>query len=87
MIPEAMLCGRPVVAYRMGGAPDWIDPGETGFLADEADPSSLAAAIEAMLFADRDSMGQAARARAHSLHEPTRVAARHLALYQELLDL
>lgn len=86
MIPEAMLCERPVVAYEMGGAPDWIDGGETGFLAREADPSSLAAAIEAMLNADRDSMGRAARTRALSLHEPTRVAARHLALYQELLD-
>lgn len=87
MIPEAMLCERPVVAYQMGGAPDWVLHGKTGFLAREADPDALAAAIEAMLLADRDSMGQAARTHALSLHEPTRVAARHLALYQDLLNL
>ena len=85
MIPEAMLCERPVVAYRMGGAADWILPGETGFLAEEADPSALAQAIEAMLQADRESMGRAARTHALSLHEPSRVATRHLALYQDLL--
>jgi len=85
MIPEAMLCERPVVAYRMGGAADWIHPGETGFLAEAADPSALARAIEAMLQADRESMGHAARTHALSLHEPRRVATRHLALYRDLL--
>lgn len=85
MIPEAMLCERPVVAYRMGGAADWVLPGETGFLAEAADPSALALAIEAMLQADRESMGHAARTHALSLHEPSRVATRHLALYQDLL--
>ena len=31
-IPEAMLCGRPVLATCVGGAEDWIEHGATGFL-------------------------------------------------------
>lgn len=31
-IPEAMLCARPVLATCVGGAEDWITPGQTGFL-------------------------------------------------------
>lgn len=31
-IPEAMLCGRPVLATAVGGAEDWIKHGETGYL-------------------------------------------------------
>jgi glycosyltransferase involved in cell wall biosynthesis len=31
-IPEAMLRGRPVLATCVGGAEDWITPGEDGFL-------------------------------------------------------
>jgi glycosyltransferase involved in cell wall biosynthesis len=31
-IPEAMLCGRPVIATCVGGAEDWIESETTGFL-------------------------------------------------------
>lgn len=38
-------CGKPIVATRVGGLPDVIHEGETGFLAEPRDPSSLAEAI------------------------------------------
>ncbi|MDO8541028.1 MAG: glycosyltransferase family 4 protein [Opitutaceae bacterium] len=31
-IPEAMMCGRPVLATCVGGAEDWVRDGETGYL-------------------------------------------------------
>ena len=37
VLPEAMLCGTPVVAFRRGGVPEGIDHGRTGFVCDTLD--------------------------------------------------
>lgn len=37
IIPEALLSGTPVVAFRRGGMPEGIDHGRTGFLCDTVD--------------------------------------------------
>jgi glycosyltransferase involved in cell wall biosynthesis len=39
---EAMACGTPVVAYRRGSAPEVIDEGVTGFLADDEEEAASA---------------------------------------------
>ncbi len=44
-IPEAMLCGRPVLATCVGGAEDWIEPGRTGFLVPAPTVPLLAAGL------------------------------------------
>jgi glycosyltransferase involved in cell wall biosynthesis len=41
---EAMACGRPVVATRIGGPPEFVEP-EAGVLVDPADEEGLAAAL------------------------------------------
>ncbi len=46
---EAMARGLPVVATAVGGLPDKIIPGETGFLAPSAGPVALAATLCAAL--------------------------------------
>lgn len=43
---EAQACGRPVIAYRSGGALETVIEGETGMWFDEQTPDSLMAAVE-----------------------------------------
>jgi glycosyltransferase involved in cell wall biosynthesis len=37
VLPESMLCGTPLIAFRRGGVPEGIDDGRTGFLCDTVD--------------------------------------------------
>lgn len=46
---EAMANGKPVVAFKTGGIPDWLDDGRTGLLAPLKDVSALARNIERLL--------------------------------------
>src|SRR5207302_4809427 len=46
---EAMACGKPVVATRVGGIPEVVEEGITGHLVPARDPAKLAAAIERLL--------------------------------------
>ncbi|MDF1553961.1 MAG: glycosyltransferase [Deferrisomatales bacterium] len=50
---EALACGTPVVATRVGALDEVVVPGENGGLVDEAAPAPLAAAIAAQLAARR----------------------------------
>ena len=49
VILESLACGTPVAAFPIGGVPDMVRPGQTGWLADEASPSALARAIDQAL--------------------------------------
>jgi glycosyltransferase involved in cell wall biosynthesis len=83
---EAMGCGRPVIATRVGGLPEVVRDGETGFLVPPGDAVALAERI-AMLIGDaglRRRMGVAARARA-AMFTWDRVIERMLASYQQAL--
>ena len=44
-LPEALLCERPVLSTRVGGAEDWITPQETGYLCPAATVPFLAEAL------------------------------------------
>lgn len=46
---EALTQGRPVVAFAVGGIPDWLDDGVTGLLVRPADGIDLARKIQALL--------------------------------------
>lgn len=51
VMAESLACGTPVVASHRGAAPEIVDDGATGFLADT--PESLAAAAEDVVYIDR----------------------------------
>ncbi|SPE36615.1 Glycosyltransferase [Candidatus Sulfopaludibacter sp. SbA6] len=46
---EAMHYGRPVVAFNVGGIPDWLEHGITGLLVAEQDVGAMARALEQLL--------------------------------------
>jgi glycosyltransferase involved in cell wall biosynthesis len=47
--PEAMSHGVPVVAFRVGGIPEWLMDGQTGFLVEPRDVAGLARRIDQLL--------------------------------------
>ncbi len=49
---EAMRQGRPVVAFGVGGIPDWLEDGVTGLLAPEADSAQLGRHIQRLFTED-----------------------------------
>jgi glycosyltransferase involved in cell wall biosynthesis len=61
--PEAFVHGRPAVAFAVGGIPDWLEHGETGYLVPPGDTAQLAASLRILLGAPelRRRMGQQAR--------------------------
>lgn len=63
---EAMACGKPVVASRVGGLRELVHHGETGFLCEPGAADALAEALDAMLGdpARVRRMGEAALSRA-----------------------
>jgi len=48
VILESLACGRPVAGFRVGGIPDLVIPGRTGFLAEIGDTERLGSQIRAM---------------------------------------
>ena len=83
---EAMACGTPVVASRVGGIPEVVSDGETGLLVPPDDPAALAAALNALVSdpGRADAMGAAGRKRAAAEFGWDAIAAQTVALYTEL---
>ena len=48
-VMEALSCGKPVLGSRIGGIPELVREGETGFLFPPKDASALAGAIQKLL--------------------------------------
>lgn len=85
---EAMMAGLPVVASRVGGLPELVADGVTGYLVPPGDAGALAAAL-AKLAGDPAAaarMGQAGRRRALAAFTAERMVAGTRSLYQMLLE-
>jgi glycosyltransferase involved in cell wall biosynthesis len=86
-IIEALAAGRPVVATKVGGVPDVVDEGETGFLVRPRDTHALAERLE-ILARDperRAAMGAAGRERVLERNAVDRLVDDVDRLYRELL--
>ena len=81
---EAMACGTPVVASRVGGLAHNVQDGRTGFLVPERDPVALADKIQRLLLDEslRRRLGQQASLWAQRFSWPV-IADQILELYQE----
>jgi glycosyltransferase involved in cell wall biosynthesis len=83
-ILEAMAAGLPVVASAVGGVPELVVDGETGFLVPPGDEAAFATALRKVV-ADGDSrrrLGRAGRARAETLFDLPEFHEAHLELYR-----
>jgi glycosyltransferase involved in cell wall biosynthesis len=79
---EAQACGLPVLASRVGGIPEYVRDGETGFLFPPGDADGLAAAVRRLQEPGRcAAMGRAARAWAVGRFSPETLLGEYLNLY------
>ncbi len=88
VVVEAVCCGTPAVGFAVGGNPDIIAPGETGYLARPFSARSLAEGLATVL---RSSPDQAAdfsrrcRQLAASRYAEKVVARRYIDLYSDVM--
>jgi L-malate glycosyltransferase len=84
---EAMACGAPVVASRVGGLPEVITDGLTGFLRHPEDHAGMAGAVLDLLDdrSRRERIAHLARASVVDRFDEDRVVPMYEALYERLL--
>jgi len=85
---ESQACGTPVVSFRVGGVPDHVRPGETGFLAEPEDALGFRDGIVLLLEneASRHRMSETCRASALQNFDLSLEATRHSNLYESILS-
>jgi len=84
---EAIACGTPVVGFAVGGIPDMVRPGVTGWVVPPQDVGALRAAIRALLEDPARRAEMAANCRRLAVQEYALEvqARRYVALYEEIL--
>lgn len=85
---EAMACGVPVVATAVGGIPEQIVEGETGFLVRAGDAPALASRVARLAHSAElvRTLGVAAGRHAADHFSQKRMAARYLSLYRDVSE-
>ena len=83
-----MACGVPCVASRVGGIPEVVEDGKSGYLVPPGDPAALASAIEAILDDDqmRISFSRRARQRAIEKFDLQDMVKHYIDLYIHLME-
>ena len=85
---EAMACGKPVIASKLGGIREIITSGENGLLVNPANPREFADAITSLLKDPEllERIGQQGRDTVCEHFSWEAVAARHVEFYEKYLD-
>jgi N-acetyl-alpha-D-glucosaminyl L-malate synthase BshA len=84
---EAMACGVPVVAARVGGLPEVIQDGRTGFVCDPFDAGVMAECAIALLTdtSRRTALGRTAAEDVRARFSADAVVPRYESIYEEVL--
>lgn len=84
---ESQACGTPVVSFRVGGVPDHVRPGETGFLAEPEDVLGFRDGIALLLENEATRLRMAGACRSSVLRDYDLIleATRHADLYDAIL--
>ncbi|BAX94144.1 glycosyltransferase family 4 protein [Mycobacterium shigaense] len=87
VIAQAMACGLPVIASRVGGIPDMVSDGRTALLFDHGDLTTCAAHIRRMLGDDvlRARIEDAVREQAQRRFNPDSVAEQTISVYRDVI--
>ena len=84
-VVESMACGTPVVGFRIGGVPEMVVHGKTGFLAEVKNSLSLANGICSTLFLDPVHGREVVREHAVGLYSQDTVAKKYISVYEKAL--
>ncbi len=85
---EAMAAGKPVVATRIGGIPEYVSDGVTGLLIPPSDSEALVGAVLALLH-DRPRLsefGRSGRKRVAELFDREHTSAKLERLFREVAE-
>jgi len=87
VVLEAMAADVPVLASKIGGLPDLIEPEVTGLFCDPNRPESFRAGVDKLLADRRFAQHLAVTAKTAALHRfhPQIIARQHLQIYCEVL--
>ena len=85
---EAQACEVPVVASRVGGIPEVINDGETGFMSDIGDTEKMSDDVLKLLNDDelRQSFGARGRELAVSRYSSEKIIPQYIAFYEKILQ-
>lgn len=88
VLQESMACGTPMVSFKVGGVPDLVRPGITGYLAEPENDRDLCQGIIQLLEERnlRERMGENCRKIAIEEYSLELQAKRYLELYRQLLS-
>jgi glycosyltransferase involved in cell wall biosynthesis len=86
VVAEALACGTPVITYSVGGIPEIVDNGVSGFLAKQGDLDDLIKKIDLFINASKDrleKMGREGSKRVNQKFNVDDMYKNYLALYKE----
>lgn len=84
---QAMACGKPVIAVRGGGSPEYVREGETGFVIEAGDAAAFARAAQSLQEPSlRQRMSEHALHHIESTSSPQAVGRRWEGIYTDLLS-
>ena len=88
VVMEALAAGVPVVATRVGGVPELVESGRSGFVVPPRDPGALSEAMQRLMRLPREQlmqMGQHGRKHIAANYDMSSMAKRWIGLFDALL--